>query len=224
MDKWFLHSKTFWINLVGGLIELDSVTQVAAIIPPKWSPYLAAGIAGLNILLRSLKSEGQGGLTLSPPDPNAVSASTVSKIGMVVLAVALACTACASLPAKQVISAVHLTARQAITALDDAEYAKCQPDVTTLHCTATDAIETDAVHQDFNARIKAFYVKDQAISVLIVDWTPGAPVPADLTAAINDASKFLTDAKALVPSLAGKAQTLLEKFQELEKKWIGGTL
>lgn len=101
--------------------------------------------------------------------------------------------ACASLPAKQVISGAHLAARGAVTALDDAETALCQPDATKKHCTA--AGESDAVHNDFSARIITFYQKDKAISQLIVAWQPGTPAPADLTSAVTMAENFLKDAR-----------------------------
>lgn len=130
--------------------------------------------------------------------------------------------ACASLSTKQTISAAHLAARNAVTILDDAEMAACKPDVTKKHCTAVPVILTDAAHANFSARIVDFYMKDKAISQLIVDWTPGQPVPVTLTDAIAAAEKFVTDANALAPALTAKADAVLKKWRDLAQKWVGG--
>lgn len=66
MVKVFYTSKTFWINFIGTLLSVVSASDVTPLLPAKAMPYVVAAVAVLNIVLRSLKNEAQGGLTFTP--------------------------------------------------------------------------------------------------------------------------------------------------------------
>lgn len=72
-DKAFWKSKTWWLNVIGVTLTILSTSDITPLLPAKATPYLAATVAILNVILRSLKSEGQGGLALTdspaPPVP-----------------------------------------------------------------------------------------------------------------------------------------------------------
>ena len=65
--KAFYQSKTFWTNLVGGLLTILALENVTVFIPTKYAPYIAAITAVLNVVFRSIQTPAQGGLTLTPP-------------------------------------------------------------------------------------------------------------------------------------------------------------
>jgi len=46
-------SKTFWVNVASFLVAALSLTEVVSIIPPQHAPKVAAGLAILNIWLRT---------------------------------------------------------------------------------------------------------------------------------------------------------------------------
>ena len=71
-NKWILTSKTFWTNLIGGVLTLLSIPEISSLIPPKYTPYIVAATAILNVVFRSLKTDAQGGLSLTPQPPTPV--------------------------------------------------------------------------------------------------------------------------------------------------------
>lgn len=52
--KSIFQSKTFYVNLISGLVMFLEGQQVIDIIPAGWTPYVAAGVFALNIVLRYL--------------------------------------------------------------------------------------------------------------------------------------------------------------------------
>ena len=63
--KPFWQSTTFWINLVGLLLLALATPEIVAILPPESRPYIAAAVAVLNVVNRSMSSTSP--LTLTPP-------------------------------------------------------------------------------------------------------------------------------------------------------------
>jgi hypothetical protein len=64
-DKVWYRSRTVWTSIISGLLMFLSGSQVTTVIPQKYSPYIGAVGFGLNILLRSISTPEQGGLTLT---------------------------------------------------------------------------------------------------------------------------------------------------------------
>lgn len=50
--KPFYASKTLWLNAIGFVLGLLSLTEFMAIIPKDWTPYILALTAALNFALR----------------------------------------------------------------------------------------------------------------------------------------------------------------------------
>lgn len=53
-SKSLFASKTFWINLLSGIVTVSG--EASGIIPPAWSPYIAAAVGVANILLRLISN------------------------------------------------------------------------------------------------------------------------------------------------------------------------
>lgn len=65
-SKAFYTSKTFWVNFLGTLVAIVTASDITPLLPPKALPYITGGIAVANVILRSLKSQQAGSLTLIP--------------------------------------------------------------------------------------------------------------------------------------------------------------
>lgn len=50
-QRWF-ESKTLWLNVVGFILGVLSLTEFNMIVPQSWGPYIAAAIAIGNFILR----------------------------------------------------------------------------------------------------------------------------------------------------------------------------
>lgn len=57
IGKGLLRSKTFWVNALTGVASLLTAVGGVAILPPSVSPYLAGGLAIVNVLLRLFTKE-----------------------------------------------------------------------------------------------------------------------------------------------------------------------
>jgi fluoride ion exporter CrcB/FEX len=57
--RWF-HSKTLWVNVIGTLIAILSLTEFMAVIPKEWTPSILLVIGVLNIILRSITTQPIG--------------------------------------------------------------------------------------------------------------------------------------------------------------------
>lgn len=57
VGKGLLRSKTFWVNILTGAASLMTAVGGVAILPPSVSPYLAGGLAIVNVLLRLFTRE-----------------------------------------------------------------------------------------------------------------------------------------------------------------------
>jgi hypothetical protein len=49
--RWF-ESRTVWLNVIGFVLGMLSLTEFMMIIPQSWGPYIAAVVAILNFALR----------------------------------------------------------------------------------------------------------------------------------------------------------------------------
>ncbi|MGE4164286.1 MAG: hypothetical protein AB7G23_21425 [Vicinamibacterales bacterium] len=65
--KPFYQSRTFWLNLVGLLLLALASPEIVEILPVESRPYIAAAVAVLNILNRSMSTTSP--LTVTPPSP-----------------------------------------------------------------------------------------------------------------------------------------------------------
>lgn len=137
------------------------------------------------------------------------------------LAIALTLTACASLPAKQQVSAKHQTVHQALVILDDAERALCQPKPEPLsnECASPTAAAiglTDAKHQDFSRKLAQAFTLDAKVGAAVIAWRAGDPVPADLSTLVRDAQDIAAVANTITNNpLVDKAQTLIARLLQL---------
>ncbi len=53
IGKWFLNSKTFWFNLLAGLVALAQAFGFAGFTPdPRMAEYVTVAVALINIILR----------------------------------------------------------------------------------------------------------------------------------------------------------------------------
>jgi len=72
-------SKTFWVNVISGMVMFLQGQEVITLIPPKYVPYEAAAVFGLNIILRYITTQP---VTLSSPN----------RLSIVLLAITLGTT------------------------------------------------------------------------------------------------------------------------------------
>lgn len=57
VGKGLLRSKTFWANVLGGAATALSAAGTLAFLPAPVAPYLAAGLAIVNVLLRLVSTK-----------------------------------------------------------------------------------------------------------------------------------------------------------------------
>jgi len=57
LGKGLLRSKTFWVNTLGGLATVLSAAGSVSFLPTPIAPWLAAGLAIVNVLLRTISKE-----------------------------------------------------------------------------------------------------------------------------------------------------------------------
>lgn len=82
-NKVWYTSKTLWLNVLGTLVTILTSVDIMPLIPQKYAGLVAGFVAVGNIILRSMKSQQNGGLTLTTPDPD-----VIKRTGLVLL---LAC-------------------------------------------------------------------------------------------------------------------------------------
>lgn len=75
--KPFYESRTFWINLVGLLLLALASPEIVEILPAESRPYIAAAVAVLNIINRSMSATSP--LTLTPPSPERLQALRLAR-------------------------------------------------------------------------------------------------------------------------------------------------
>lgn len=80
--KPFYESRTFWINLVGLLLLALASPEIVEILPSESRPYIAAAVAVLNIVNRSVSSTSP--LTLTPLSPAQKQALRLARRGQVI--------------------------------------------------------------------------------------------------------------------------------------------
>lgn len=66
----YLQSWTLWLNVLTLLPIILTDTDILAIIPPGWTPYLAAFLALANILLRVFKTQTPLNPVITTPPTN----------------------------------------------------------------------------------------------------------------------------------------------------------
>lgn len=64
-NKVWYRSRTVWVSIISGMLMFLSGTQFLAIVPAKAGPYIGCIGFALTILLRSIATPDQGGLTLT---------------------------------------------------------------------------------------------------------------------------------------------------------------
>lgn len=58
--KHWWESKTIWLNVIGGIIEILSATEFMNIIPQAWASYIALAIFIGNLILRLISTSPIG--------------------------------------------------------------------------------------------------------------------------------------------------------------------
>lgn len=142
------------------------------------------------------------------------------------IALAIAISACASLPIKQRVSQTHQAAHQALVLVDDAERTLCQPAPAAPNTCSNPAAATigltDAKHQALSRQLAEAYAVDAKVGAAVIAWRAGDPVPSDLQTLLTYATQILSTANTLTDQpLIDRAQTYLARIRTLVQAFSG---
>lgn len=185
--------------------------------PAQIGAIVAFSAAVLGLITRSQVTPSSNvALTVDSSKPGAPG----SKLGVwliLVLAGAVAVSACASLPLKQQAVVTLAASESALEAAHDFERSLCSPTAdktkAITHCDGAGAASlglTDAKHQQLARLFSSAFGDEQKASAALKAWQAGAPAPSDLAGYQQDIQTIL----ALVGQTFPQTHDIVVKAQE----------